>query len=194
MSFPMITIGSRLSFALLLCLGWLDTASAYFELNTYYYSETVNTGSAATKGRMLVDVSLGFAVDKDGKYQVGWNYSTHSSTDTATTTTTYVSTQMGPRFIWFFTKAKTMNLGVSYNLVTKGTYTPDGGTSEIWNGTGLKADIGYNFAVGESTFLGLRLNYSSASYTSKLVGATDYSESANLVSYIYPSIYLFFSF
>lgn len=164
-------------------------ADAYFELNSFYTSETMNTGSTETKSRMFIEACLGFAIDKDSRYMLGWNYGVFNTTNTATTTTTYSSTQMGPRFTWFFNKSKSWSLGVAYNIVTTANYDSGTGSSAKWTGTAIKADLGYNFALTESWLLGVRLNYSSATYVSQLVGSTTYSTTSNTALFMYPSIY-----
>lgn len=163
---------------------------AFVELNSFYSGETFNPGTAVTATKTFTDICLGFSIDNNSKYLVGWNYSAHSSIDTAT----YSSTQMGPRFLWMITKSKSMSLGLSYNLVTKATYTPASGTTEEWTGTALKVDVGYNFPITESWLIGFRLNYSAATYSSKLVNSTTYSTSSNTAIYTYPSIYSIFLF
>ena len=99
---------------------------------------------------------------------------------------------MGPRFIWFFTRSKSWSLGLTYNLVTKAEYKSGTSSTESWSGTAYKIDLGYNYALGESSFLGVRLYYASATYTSKLVESTNYSEISNTVTSTYPSIYFIY--
>lgn len=169
-------------------------AEAFVELNTFYTTESFSTGSASTENRMFIDATLGFAIDNQSQYLVGWEYTMHTvNNQSSTATTAYSSSQMGPRFLWILNRAKTWSLGVAYLLVTKGTYTTTG-TSEAWTGTAIKADGGYNFVLSEKSMIGLRLNYSSASYTSKLVGSTTYSTVSNAAVYMYPSIYFIYLF
>lgn len=168
-------------------------AGAYIELNAFYIGDSFNTGATVSSTRMFVEGSLGFAIDRKSQFLVGWNYGLHTTSESANSnSTTYSSTQMGPRFIWFLTRSKSWSLGLAYNLVTKADFNSDGNSTESWSGTALKADLGYNFSLGESSYLGVRLNYSSATYTSKLVGSTDYSEISNVVTSTHPSIYFIY--
>lgn len=169
-------------------------AHAYLELNVYYNSDSFKNEETNSNTIMLYDASVGFGIDKKGYYNVGWNYSGSSTSKSdGTTTETYSSTQMGPRFLFFFDKAKMFNLGLTYNISTKGSFN-DGNTTYTWKGTALKADFGVNFPIGETTLLGLRLNYSAASYNEQLEGSANYSTVSYNRTFMYPSIYMFFGF
>lgn len=175
--------------ALLLLFATVE-AFAYAELNVFYNGETFNPGTATTSTKTFAEVSVGFSIDNGSRYLVGWSYGLFSSI----TTDTYSCTQMGPRFIWSITKSKSVSLGLGYNLVTKASYTPNGGTAQEWTGTAIKVDLGYNFPVSESFYIGFRLNYSSATFSSKLVNSTTYSTVSNTAVYTYPSIYSIYLF
>ncbi len=168
-------------------------AKAFVELNAFYFSETEATAANATSNRTFLEGTLGYRIDKAGQYLVGWGVASHSQAATATTSTTYTSLQMGPRFLWMIDKAKNWSFGFAYYIVTTATY--DGGTgAETWKGTAMHFDGGYNLPVSESTYLAVRLNYSSASFTEKLIGSTTYSTVAYTKTFIYPSlaaIYIF---
>lgn len=185
------TIASTLVF---LTLMIARPAFAFIELNAFYTGETLSTGASETTSRVFLEGAIGFQIDKKGYYLVGWNYSMFSTSDQAIETTAYSSVQMGPRFIFILDKGKNWSLGLGYNLVTSATFKAGSGTEETWKGTGLKADIGYNFPLGEDFFLGLRLNYSSATYAEKLIGETTYSTVSYSKTMIYPSIYSIFIF
>lgn len=165
-----------------------ENASAYIELNTFYMNESMNTGATESSSRMFIDGSIGVSVDRKGHYLIGWNYSLSNVTQSTTTSTTYSSSQMGPRFIWFFTRSKSWSLGLTYNILTTANYTAESSSAEKWTGMAIKADLGYNFELSEKAYLGIKLNYSTASYNSKLVDSTDYSTISNNASFIYPSL------
>jgi hypothetical protein len=177
--------------ALFFCIAWAPKAHGFLEFNTFYSNESLGlVGSTDTNNRLFWEVCLGFGIDKKSDYNVGWDYSSYSTSDSVdSVTTTYASTQMGPRFIVYFDKEHQWSLGLGYYLVTTGAYTSGSAPSETWKGTALKFDIGYNFPVTTSFFLGVRMNYSSASYASTLVGASTYSTDAHTKSIIYPSVY-----
>jgi hypothetical protein len=120
-------------------------------------------GTAASANRLFIEGSLGFAVDSHKKYNIGWNYSTQSTSDVANgKTATYSSSQMGPRFLIFLDRNNAWSLGFGYYLVSKASYDDGNGNSATWKGTAYKVDIGYNFPVTESLLAGIRMNYSGA--------------------------------
>lgn len=179
---------------ILLFVAITSPAYAYLELNAFYNSDGFKNEKTNSNTVLLYDVSIGFAIDKKGFYLAGWNYTGHSTSKSdGTTTETYASTQMGPRFIFFFDKAKMFNLGVTYNISTKASFN-DGSTTFTWKGTAMKADFGMNFPIGETSFLGLRVNYSTASYNEQLEGSSNYETVSYNRNFIYPSIYMFFGF
>lgn len=189
MKYPALLTGL---FALLAALLPASRAHAFIELNAFYFSDTMAADSSASSNRMFVEGTLGFMIDKKGEYLVGWAYGMFNATDTTTSSITYASTQMGPRFVWVIDKAKNWSLGLGYYLVTSATY--NAGTEEKWKGSAIKADAGYNFNVTDRFQMGVRLNYSAATYTEKLVGATTYSEVSYTRSFIYPSLYSMYLF
>ena len=168
-------------------------AHAYLEINGFYNTDNFKNSSQNNNSQMLYDASIGFAIDKKAFYLAGWNYTGHSTTKTTTTTESYSSTQMGPKFIFFFGKPKMFSLGLAYNIQTKATFN-NGTQTYTWKGTGLKADFGVNFPIGETTYFGLRLNYASASYNEQLVGGSSYTQVSYTRVFMYPSIYMFFGF
>lgn len=184
----------RLAVAFIVATVWMPEAWSYVELNGFYTNGGLTTDASETSSNMFFEGSIGFAIDRKSKYLVGWNYSMHSTSDTATATKTYSSTQMGPRFVLMLNKHKTWSFGLGYYLVTTGTFSDGTGASETWKGTALKADFGYNFAVSEKLFVGARLNYSSASYAEKIVGSADYSTVSYTRTIMYPSLYTIWLF
>ena len=142
---------------------------------------------------MLYDAAIGFSIDRKSYYNVGWNYTGHVTTKVTTTTETYTSTQMGPRFLLFFDKKKIFSTGFSYNLLANATFN-NGTTTYTWKGTGIKADFGLNLPMGQIGLVGIRINYSSTSYNQQLQNATTFSVIAYNRTFIYPSISMFFEF
>ncbi|HVK61451.1 MAG TPA: hypothetical protein VM432_07870 [Bdellovibrionales bacterium] len=168
---------------------------AHVELNTFYTSESLSMGSNSTNSRMFIEGAIGFSIDKKSTYLVGWNYSMMTTSDAkGSDTTSYSSTQMGPRFLWFMTKDKSWSLGLGYYLVTTATFSTNGGESVKWRGTALKADVGYNFPVSENLYLGIRLNYSSATYSEKIEGETELENVSYAKTAMYPSLYAVYVF
>lgn len=175
-------------------VAFSDRAHAFVELNGFYFSDTLSQTTATTNTRMNIEVCAGFSVDKSSRYLVGWGYNMMTASDVATATTTYSSTQMGPRFVYGIDKGLRWTLGLAYYLVTNAAYDDGSGTSVTWKGTALKFDIGHNFEINNQWDIGIRFNYSSASYGEQLIGATTYSVVSTTRSSMYPSIYSIYYF
>lgn len=180
--------------AFVLALGFTTEAQAFVELNTFYFSDAMSAAATTSSNRMNIEAALGFAVDNKNRYLVGWGYNMMTSTDASTTTATYSSTQMGPRFIVGIDKNNEWTVGLAYYLVTNASYDSGGGSSVTWKGTALKFDLGYSFKLSDSFMLGIRGNYSSASYTEQLVGSTTYSAVGYSRTSMYPSLYTIYYF
>ncbi|MGE3759141.1 MAG: hypothetical protein AB7H97_15365 [Pseudobdellovibrionaceae bacterium] len=181
----------------LVLIGFLFSSNAYagfLEFNAFYFADTMNMTEASTTNRTFFELAVGFSMDKKGDYLVGWNYGSYTATDTSTTTASYSSTQMGPRFLFMLNKAKTWSLGTTYNLVTSAKYSPGGsGVDTTWKGTGIKVDVGYNFDLS-GTLIGIRLNYASGSYNEEITGGTALGAVSYSRNFIYPSIYTIYNF
>ncbi len=167
----------------------------YFDTNLYYTSEGLTTAAATTSTRTMYDIGVGFSVGKSNQFQVGWNYTGHATSDsTAGVATTYTSTQMGPRFVFYFDKGLRWRTSFAYNLSTSANYTAGAAAAEKWKGTGLGADFGYQFEVNQAFSIGARLNYSTATYNESLVNGTTYSTVSYVKTFMYPSVGLNFLF
>jgi hypothetical protein len=172
-------------------LVFTDRAQAFAELNLFYFTDAQSAAATTSNNRMNYEISVGFAVDKKNQYLVGWGYNTMTSTDTAASgvASTYSSTQMGPRFIYSIDKNNEWTVGLAYYLVTNASYDSGGGTPVTWKGTALKFDFGYNFPTQGNFLIGVRMNYSSASFSEQLIGSSTYSAVGYTRTSMYPSLY-----
>lgn len=162
------------------------------DLNLLYFTDSLSTNETTSYGATFYNLFLGLNLNRDGSYQMGWNYSNHlTESKESGVNVSYKTTQMGPGFIAYLDKKKAFRLGVSYNLVTTGSHQRSGEAKEDWRGTAINADIGYQIRFESRMSLGLRLNYSSASYVESRQNSTveDISHKKNL---IYPSVALTF--
>jgi hypothetical protein len=165
-----------------------ERASAFVEVNGFFFNDTLTIGTTNSTSRMIFEGAIGFAVDRKKRYNVGWNYSMHSATDKTTTTAKYTASQMGPRLLWILDKKGNWSAGFGYYLVSKAKYDDGQGNAPEWKGSAFKVDAGYNYEISENFFAGIRLNYSSASYSEQLVQSTTYSNVSYKRSMIYPSL------
>lgn len=161
-----------------------------FDLNVFYFTDDMKTTSTVGYQRTFLNGILGVSIDNKGRYQLGWNYSSYSTSDKEVAgTETYASSQMGPGFIWYLDKGRSWRWAFAYNLVTTADYEPAGGTSEEWRGTGMQSEFGYQFPLTEMLMFGLRFSYSTTSYSEKITTTTktDISYSRG---HMYPSVAL----
>lgn len=182
---------------LLVLLGLLITqkASAFVEFNLLYFNDALTMSTSASNNRMYIDGAVGFAIDSKKRYNIGWNYTMQSATDTSgSSTTKYSSTQMGPRFVWMLDKNNNWSLGLGLYLISKAKFDDGAGNTPEWRGTAYKFDIGYNFPISDDFYFGIRLNYSSASYSEQIVNSASYSNVSYARSGIYPSFYAYYVF
>lgn len=162
-----------------------------FDVNAFYFSDTfVPTAGQSTYVVTNYDLRIGFRVDTKERFYLGWSYSGSGTTLTQTAgSDVYTATEMGPSFLWALDKDKQWIISFAYNISSTATYTPAGGTSEIWKGPTLKAFIGYNFVITERVYFGPTLTYYMATYNEKIVGNTTYTAVANTRTQLYPALY-----
>ena len=182
---------SRFKFVICVILSFFyapKASAGIVDLNLLYYTDSTTATTVASGSKLFYDVCLGFSVYKNNEIIIGWNYANYSTSETAgTTTTTYSSTQMGPKFIFFLNHDHNWRIGAAYNLISKATYQNGANPSETWKGSAYAIDVGYQFLLSETFLFGARLNYSLSSYNEKLIGAA-YSTISNSQTYIYPSL------
>jgi hypothetical protein len=166
-------------------------AEAQLGLNTFYLSEqtTAATTTTATKTIWVFDILFSPAGVK--RLLFGWDVLGLSVSDTSTTTTTFATSDMGPKVLWYFTKSENWSLGLSYHLIANAKYNP--GTAETWTGTSLFIELGYLPNITENISAGFKLNYYSGTFPKQTVGTTT-SDVSYKRSLIYPSVGLAYHF
>jgi hypothetical protein len=166
------------------------------ELNAFYFNDSfIYSDDTKAATRLIWDVMVGLPLSKKGSWVLGWNYGALSFSDDAGDGATTLSiSDMGPKVSWAMNRARTLVLGVNYNLITKGRYNPQGGTASDLRGTSLRAELGYLPQLGESLFLGAKLNYYKASFNEEVTGDTTLSHVTHSRTLIYPSIALTYRF
>ena len=185
--------------ALVLCVLALFSASGFaaqffLESNAFYYSDGVKVSETTTQTKMLMDFALGFTVDKKNRWQIGWNYSLHSSSTTGGSEETYSSNEMGPKFGYYFDKNRRWGTSFAYNLIVNGTYKASAAAAEqTLRGTSMRFDIGYGTEVTESFRMGARLVYNLATYAEEIDNTTLTKVSYSR-TFIYPALHLSYLF
>ncbi len=165
---------------------------AYYglDLNTFYFSDSFNNGTTNAANKMIWSAALLLDTSKSKRLYVGWNIVSASATDSGSTTTTFSSTDMGPKILWVPSKNGNLTVEASYNLIVKGAYSSGGAaTASQWSGSSIYASLGYLPEISESLYAGVKLNYYSVAYSKEIVSTTitDVSYSRR---WIFPSICL----
>ncbi len=175
-------------FLFIVCLCSSKASAGIVDLNLLYYSDTLSTTTNSSSAKTFYDFCLGFSVYKNDSILIGWNYGSYATSSTAnSSTTTYSSTQMGPKFLFFLNHDHNWRLGLAYNLISKAAYQNGASPSETWKGTAYAIDVGYQFQISDSLLFGARLNYSLSNYNEKLIGTT-YTTDTSTETFIYPSL------
>lgn len=169
-----------------------QAADFFFETNGFYISDGSKFSSTATETKMLLDFALGFGIDKRSQWQVGWNYSMHSTSTSGDDTVSYSSTEMGPKINYYLDRNRSWGISFAYNLIVNGSYEASGTTHE-WRGTSMRADFGYGGQISEQLRLGLRLVYNIASFNEE-VDDTTLTNISYTRTLMYPAIHLSYLF
>ena len=158
------------------------------DINGFYFSDNVDFGTGTiANNRMFFDAALSIKLDKKGQYSLGWSYGLITYNLETSQNTEASNTDTGPRFSWFMNKDQTWSLGFTYNLFANSTFT-NAGTEVSLRGKSYKIDIGYTGPITAKLYLGIRLNYYSASYGEQFDASDTFSEVSNSKSFIYPSL------
>lgn len=178
----------------LLLLLVLASAQAHavkpvFGTNVFYFTDnfTYGTAPASQYKRIMYDVSAGMPITKKGRWILGWNYASYSFTESAATETSLKVTDMGPKLTYYFNKGRTWEAALTYNLITKGAYTPGGGAETELRGTSLKFEAGYLPQMWENVFMGAKINYYKASFKEEITNQTALAQVTHSRGVIYPT-------
>lgn len=161
-------------------------AGLLLDVSGIYVSDTLTTPSDRTSTQTFYTAGVLLSLTK--QVWVGWNYLGINQTQTVTSTTTYGSADMGLAFKWQYGSGKMYNFGAVYNIVSKATYS-SGTTNENWEGTSFLVSWGVAPEIAEKFFVGVSLNYYSASYTKKSVNNVE-SAASNAKTWLFPMLTL----
>lgn len=157
------------------------------DFSAFYFSDNFATsGSTAAYTRMFYDFYLATSLNHSNTFMVGWDYVGSSAIDNPGTVTTLSTYQMGPKFIYFFSRERIFRIGFAYNLIAQGTYS-SGSNSYTWKGTGMEFDFSINVISRDNLCVNIRMNYLSHAFVDQFVGAS-YSEVTVGRTYIYPTL------
>jgi hypothetical protein len=165
------------------------------DANLFYFSDGMVYSSATSAyNRTFWDFMIGMPTSSKGYWVIGWNYDTYSFIDNPGTATKLSITDMGPKILYAINKDKTFVFAFNYNLITKGSYSPGGGTTSELRGTSMRVELGYTPAVSENCFMGPKLNYYKATFTEEITGQTALAKVTDSRTVIYPSFTITYRF
>lgn len=125
---------------------------------------------------------------------MGWSYASISTSDTDNNLeNSYSSTEMGPRFGYYFDKEFIWSVFFTYNLSAKANVKINNQEVE-WRGTTMRGELGYMPKWGDSLQVGLKLVYYKSSYGEEIPASKVMTEVSYGRTMIYPTISMIYRF
>ncbi|AZZ35401.1 hypothetical protein CIK05_00825 [Bdellovibrio sp. qaytius] len=163
------------------------------ELGLFYFTDDLSSTSSISHSRTIYDFAVLMTSEGKRLLGIGWNYVGATSDDVTTATTSYSSTETGPKFTYMFGSNQDWYLGLAYNLLAKAQFSDANGSAE-WRGTSLKAEFGFLPKITSRINAGVKLNYHQASYNEQITNTTTLTQTTNTKTMIYPTFSLVFKF
>lgn len=164
------------------------------ELGLFYFSDDLASTSDYNVSRTIYDFAILMTSEGRRTIGIGWGYAGVTSQEGSTTTTSYSSTETGPKFSYLFGREQTWYLGFAYNLLAKAEYDDGAGGEAEWRGTSMKAEFGYLPRVSSRFNIGVKLNYHVANYTEQITNSTTLTQESNTKTMIYPTFAIVWKF
>lgn len=156
------------------------------DLNAFYFSDTFNYNSAnSAYKRMMIDLAVGLPLTKKGQWVLGWNYGSYALSENPGTETSLKITDMGPKIEYYMNKDRTWLIGLTYNLISKATYS-NGSETEL-RGTSMKVEAGYMPEMWENVLMGAKINWYKANFKEEITNQTSLAQVTHGRTVIYPT-------
>jgi hypothetical protein len=170
--------------------GEFARADMLLDFGATYSGDTFNTTTSSNSTQYFYNASLQFALDHRRQWTLGWTvFGISRATSDGAISGNYSSLDMGPQIRWNIDKAGIYSVSAAYGYLAKGAYS-SGSTSETWSGSSLWGQFAVQIPIRDDKFyIGLSLNYYSASYSKKVVSSVESSNSAQK-SWIFPMLSL----
>lgn len=179
-------------FFFLFCLSFSSSAlaDAAIDFGLVYSSDSLSATPESSNNQYFYNASALFNLDNKARWNLGFAVLGISQTaKSGTTETNYSSFDLGPALRWNIDRSRIFSLTLAYGYLAKATYTVDSGAGEKWEGTSLLGQFAIQAPVQDNFYVGLSLNYYSASYSKKVVSSIESSNDAQK-SWIFPMISL----
>lgn len=157
-----------------------------FDLNAFYFSDSIDSGTAFSNNRMVLDLSGAINLSHKGQFVLGWSYSIMSYGADGAAAVEASTTDTGPRIGWFIDRRRSWSVNLTYNLFANTTFN-DGTEDLKWRGKSYKVDFGYAGFVSDRLAFGVRMNYYAASYSEQFDAADSFSQVSTSQNAIFPS-------
>ena len=140
-------------------------------------------------------IFIGLSVDRKEKFYIGQNINSWTKTQTkgeGDDEKTITLLELGPKFLYYFTKERVFYISAVWNFYAKGTSEESGGSSDV-DGTSTLISLGYHYRLGDTFMLGASLNSHSVSITSKITDS-EQEEVTDTYQSTFPMLELLFRF
>ena len=165
-----------------------------FDANIFYFSDTFTYSSTTTTvKRTMWDFCLCMNLSKKGQLVLGWNYDSMAFDDNPGTATKLTVSDMGPKIIYYVNKDRTIPIGFTYDLITKGQYTAGTAQAVELRGSAMKVDFGYTPEISEGFLMGFKFNYYKPSFAESVQNTT-ITKTTNSRAVIYPTFSMTYRF
>lgn len=174
-------------------MGGMLAGEFVVDLDLFYFSDTMTYSTSSAYKRTFYDFMIGFPVTKKKSFIIGWNYDGMTfSDDQGSGATTLAVTDMGPKFAYYFDKNREWVAAFTYNLITKGTYTPSGGTATELRGSSMRFEAGYTPQMWENVLIGAKIVWYKGAFKEEITNETTLTQVSYDRTVIYPAFALTF--
>lgn len=173
-----------LLFVIALTFSPMASAKLMIELFNNFTSASDDHSGTFEFSRMTNGAFLGAAISKKQQLYFGQNIIQYSRSFSTGSSTEVSTLELGPRFTFFFSEAKTWHMNLIWNPYAKGERTSSGSTETI-DGWSYEIAFGYQYKVTKKFYMGATVVYHSLAITT----VTDSSNTETETSYTYSSIY-----
>lgn len=163
----------------------IDTMSGFFTTS----DSKTSTNTSDTSNHIFVGASLGARQ----QFFIGQNITLFSHQVKKTTTDKVSTTELGPRFTYFFSEDNVFYTSLGWNPYAKGKRTVNSVTEDI-SGYSFLASLGAEMKINKNFHIGGSLNYHSLKISKAINSANQASTVSNSYSSMMPMINLSFRF
>lgn len=160
-----VLLGALLLISLRAQAGLMLDVQGTYLMNDWSATDAASSTRYYFSGAVLFDFSK--------EIWGGWSVASLSTSETIDAEEiSFSAMDMGPSFKWQFCKRRVCSLSFTYNIQSKATHQSAGGVSEELDGTSYLVSLGVTPEIKENFWVGVNVNYYSATYTKKTVTST----------------------